>query len=514
MPLHKKEKELIHISFLTELSESEQIKLNELLRNSEEARDYYRHSASLDTHFKDFPHESFNLTPKKRNSISIWKVAAIFFMLLSFVLTTLIIPPDFIGDHPEQFKHKSVAVLQHAVSLNNEDATSLNEGQTLFSGPIHLKQGLIQLDFISGVTLIGEGPLKLDLINDMEVKCLQGKVRVLVPPQAIGFKLHTPDTEVLDLGTEFGIDVSEQGSNITVLDGKVELYENKKMKAELLQGQNIHVQNGQYKNHKNKFLGPSPLDLSFALEQRTLSSNKIWIDSIHNIKQDKDLKIYYDFRKKDPWGKTLHNLMAPKDSLTYGAIIGAQWADGRLGKDSSLEFIGNNNFIRFEDNFSYNSLTLLTWVRIDNLKSSFTSLLSSDYWKEKGVHWHISKLGVMTLGVYAPKGKNAIFRSPEDTFHDDYLGKWIMITATYDGATGIGRQYINNKLVDEHKNLDESIAIIGKAQIGNWFNGYQTLRSLNGKMDRFAVWSKALNQEEITKNYILGNPSLKHLSVR
>jgi len=43
---------------------------------------------------------------------------------------------------------------------------------------------------------------------------------------------------------------------------------------------------------------------------------------------------------------------------------------------------------------------------------------------------------------------------------------------------------------------------IGKAQIGNWFNGSQANRGLNGKMDRFIVWSKALSDSEIKQQYL------------
>ncbi len=59
----------------------------------------------------------------------------------------------------------------------------------------------------------------------MKAKCRFGQMRVHVPPHARGFKLMTPDAKVVDLGTEFGLKVSDSGkSDVHVFDGEVEVY--------------------------------------------------------------------------------------------------------------------------------------------------------------------------------------------------------------------------------------------------------------------------------------------------
>jgi hypothetical protein len=508
MSLSLQQKELIQRSFLNAFDQEEQKQLNELLRSSKEARDHYRQAASLDSILRDHSDtHSIEAMPESKNQFLLWKMAALFFMCLSLVLAAVTLRPDFSPMDAIQSTHDNLAIVQHAVNLNKNDASIISEGKSLKEGLFEIEKGMVQLDFISGVSLIAEGPLKLDLKNDMEVHCFEGKVRVLVPPQATGFKLHTPDTQVLDLGTEFGVVVSDGGSDISVIDGKVELYENNQKEAELLEGDVMNVQGDQYvKTNKANYV-PSPIDLALALEQRALAKNQFWLDSIASLQKDTQLTIYYDFRKKDPWGKILHNLMAPSKSLSYGAIIGADWIDGRLGPETALEFKGHHNFIRLQDNRNYDSMSLLTWVRIDSLDVHLTSLLHSDNWSNKAVHWHISNTGVLTFGIKSKYGEDTIIRSPEKIINEHHFGKWLMIVSTYDGPNGIARQYLNGQLVDERTDLKTAPGQIGKAQIGGWMaHGKQTGRALNGRMDRFAVWSKALRHEEILQLYLQGNP--------
>ena len=54
----------------------------------------------------------------------------------------------------------------------------------------------------------------------------RGRLRAHVPEQARGFAVLAPTFELVDLGTEFGLNVAEDGvDEIHVFDGKVELYD-------------------------------------------------------------------------------------------------------------------------------------------------------------------------------------------------------------------------------------------------------------------------------------------------
>ncbi len=53
----------------------------------------------------------------------------------------------------------------------------------------------------------------------------RGKLRATVPPQAVGFTIGSPNLDVVDLGTEFGLQVEAEGkTEVHVFKGKVELH--------------------------------------------------------------------------------------------------------------------------------------------------------------------------------------------------------------------------------------------------------------------------------------------------
>lgn len=99
-------------------------------------------------------------------------------------------------------------------------------GANLQQGQLELLQGTATLTFASGAVVSLEAPVKLDLLSGMKALLHYGTAVADVPEQAIGFRLDTPDCEVLDLGTSFAVSVDKASrvARVDVLDGEVELY--------------------------------------------------------------------------------------------------------------------------------------------------------------------------------------------------------------------------------------------------------------------------------------------------
>jgi hypothetical protein len=112
----------------------------------------------------------------------------------------------------------TVAVLVSAPGVEWADASvTPRTGAPLPPGWLRVKSGFAQLEFYSGATVILEGPAELELLSRMEAYCARGKLRVTVPPHAHGFAIRTPKLELVDLGTEFGVQVDErQGTMVQV----------------------------------------------------------------------------------------------------------------------------------------------------------------------------------------------------------------------------------------------------------------------------------------------------------
>lgn len=102
-----------------------------------------------------------------------------------------------------------------------EGASPAQEGDVLTSGRLRLRAGRLTLSFFSGVLLTLEGPADLELLASDRVFCHAGKLRARVPPGAQGFTLLASGYEVVDLGTELGLNLEPSGkSNLMVFKGE------------------------------------------------------------------------------------------------------------------------------------------------------------------------------------------------------------------------------------------------------------------------------------------------------
>ena len=89
---------------------------------------------------------------------------------------------------------------------------------------LEVVSGTVELTFASGVRGIVRGPADLTLHRDDLLYLARGTGWFEVPDKAVGFKVNTPDLNLTDLGTEFGV-ISRQGflDEVHVFDGRVEV---------------------------------------------------------------------------------------------------------------------------------------------------------------------------------------------------------------------------------------------------------------------------------------------------
>lgn len=96
-------------------------------------------------------------------------------------------------------------------------SSSIQAGQTL-----SLNRGLMELEFKSGAMITLEAPVTFSAQSEMRGVLSHGKLTAKIPESAHGFTVNTPGGEAIDLGTNFGLYVGENGVTEThVFDGEV-----------------------------------------------------------------------------------------------------------------------------------------------------------------------------------------------------------------------------------------------------------------------------------------------------
>ena len=98
------------------------------------------------------------------------------------------------------------------------------EGQRLSIGELHLEEGLALLRFDGGAIAVIAGNTNVDLESRGSVRLHYGRLTARASDEAIGFTVRTPARNVVDMGTEFAVEVGRSGTTeVHVLDGAVEL---------------------------------------------------------------------------------------------------------------------------------------------------------------------------------------------------------------------------------------------------------------------------------------------------
>ncbi len=187
-----------------------------------------RHSDSRKTHGED-AHRSRRIISMSNRS---WIAAAC--LLLAITLGLIAWPGRRNERKPQSVAtlaarpDPSATALATVVKLDGvrwEGPSPSIEGEGAIVGleRFRFTQGAITLAFLSGVTLSVEGPADLELLAIDRVFCRRGKLRARVPQGAEGFVVTTPGSSVVDLGTEFALNVEDGGkAQVMVFEGKAE----------------------------------------------------------------------------------------------------------------------------------------------------------------------------------------------------------------------------------------------------------------------------------------------------
>jgi hypothetical protein len=94
----------------------------------------------------------------------------------------------------------------------------------LTAEPMQLASGEVQMLLADGVQVTAQGSAEWRLMGTGRFLAQRGNFSVVVPKRAIGFTIQTPTAIVVDLGTEFEVEVDKNGdTNVQVERGTVEV---------------------------------------------------------------------------------------------------------------------------------------------------------------------------------------------------------------------------------------------------------------------------------------------------
>ncbi len=397
----------------------------------------------------------------------------------------------------------------------------IGEGASLEPGVFVLKSGLAQIDFFGGASISLSGPATIELVSRDEAILHRGRLRADVPPAARGFQIFTGDIRIEDLGTSFGLAVGEgNDADLVVFDGEVRATGKDGEAVAILGGEAAELRNKDTVVKSTELVSAFPTikDIFAGEDIRNDSRYASWKEASLQLRNDPRLVAYYDFENLSPASRRLKNRTSRNDASELdGGIVGARVAEGRWPGKTSLDFRQEGDRVRFAIPGEFENLSLFAWVRIDALDRNLNSLFLTDYYDEREFHWQVSKKGALHFAC-SPKGVENLLKNNRRFYSDCFWstensGQWFAFATSVDREKGKVTHYINGESVgfSGGTNMEKPLPVmrIGKADLGNWSDPIWpdvSIRTLNGRIDEFAIFQEALSASEIKELYEQGKP--------
>ena len=402
-----------------------------------------------------------------------------------------------------------------------EGASRRSEGDTLGSETFELALGSAEIRFFCGASLTLRAPARLTLDSAWSATCHEGALRVQVPPAARGFRLNVPDTEIVDLGTEFGVEVKDGASRVAVFDGEISMRHREGPEQRVTEGKGWDLPAGLPAQPAaiEPGLYPDPTLLTPRFDDLRRADFERWELHRDTLAKDPRLIAYYTFdQARDQ--TMVPNLALPRNAEMDGAIVLAEPVAGRWSElKPALEFHRPGSRVRVNILGEYPAFTFACWVRIDSLDRWYNALFMGDGYETGEPHWQIRNDGAMMLSIMVDDSKPNP-GSPNDAgFHRVYYsppmwdisksGQWIHLASVFDPAKRVVSHYVDGERVSR-QTIEDRFFIetlrIGNAEIGNWGQPFRedptwAIRNLNGRMDEMAIFKAALSESEIQALY-------------
>ncbi len=375
----------------------------------------------------------------------------------------------------------------------------LQGGDDLRAGEYRLTEGVVNIRFPKGVDVVVEAPALFRIESSELMTLHEGKLSATVAIEGRGFTVRTPNTEVIDHGTEFGVSVGGEGtSEVHVFQGEVEVrpFSEPDASLRLLTDQATRIGGD----------AGSPTGITIEPEQFLRSLDEPSPSYSHRIHQLKPV-VYFRMRPSED-GVTLNDHSRNKlhATLVQGRLEGAPFAKGKLGSSFYQEGNDSRNYAHVPDypKAENNQLSVMAWVKAES-RPRWASIAKN--WAEGYIgqfHFGLRDYeGGLEVRIKHQKGGGAGVLEPVPF----PIGSWQHVAFVADGK--MLRLYRNGKEVGsvKHKALAKpnfKALGIGTKLIGNHRNRPGTpVDFWDGRIDELAVFNHVIDAETIRELYEL-----------
>jgi hypothetical protein len=375
---------------------------------------------------------------------------------------------------------------------------------------LNLLQGSVELTFAGGAHVILEAPAQLRLDSASSLSLHSGKLTATA--HGGGFVVRTPNAVVTDLGTEFGVAAENNGAIVSVFQGSVALApksDSGEMPATLVQaGSNVQADNtGQVKPAAPatalSFLRNDEFQARLGAARG--SDYDRWEAYTYQVRRDPDLLLFYSFDVADQGGDRLTNLAATGQAydakLVTPSNVAMLWSHGRIPGKGALSLQADGDCARVNIPDSLTNMTIVAWVRLDELPAYYAGILSSEGSVSKRCYFGIKYM--TNLNFHGYRGGKGVIQPLE---RQSQIKRWLQVAAVYDSKAKLASIYNDGELLGAEALTATDVIQPGSVSIGCWFPRSGVVYRFNGSIDELQVYRRALTAAEISSLFRDGKP--------
>jgi hypothetical protein len=411
----------------------------------------------------------------------------------------------------------SVAKISSAANVrwSRDTMPKVNDSPVRVGQSLKIESGTIELALNAGTRLIVEGPADWSIDGDNSATLIAGKLSAKVSPRAVGFTLDTPTTQIVDLGTEFGVEVDESGqTDISVYTGNVTL---QPKSAGNLPRPIITLRAGQSKRVASvsargdvvvtDLPGNAVANLKSVGAETSKSHFSRWQAQRDRMLKDPSLRLYLDFQEGA--GNRLRNIA--KEALP-GEIHSSDrpiWFVGRWPGKKALPLGASYSHVTVPSDTSLDigngDLSLLVSVWFDDLRNPTALIAGRGDWPRRSFSlWTHPGSTREAFFVWSIGGANGSYYPAWDR-ERLRTKQWYLVVGVVEGDHT--RLFVNGREACQPSPIARPIdrletpLEIGRV-VSNWASG-----PMEGLIDELAIFSRALSAEEVLAIYELRLPA-------
>ena len=388
-----------------------------------------------------------------------------------------------------------------------------------------LIEGYAEITFHGGAKSVIEAPVEIELQSIERAYLHTGKMSAIVPVEARGFTVNTPSALIVDLGTEFGVHVKEDGSSdIHVFKGRISLLAGKieSMIGKLFGTVQEIVEAGQARRvvKGSNRIEDVLLDRSSFVKKVAKTITPAYDSTINPIRRI----LYFPFdaiNSKRAINRVSNEPIGEFIGQASVAMTGAD--DGKLENEVLALNGGCVHIDNLIDRGSSDGYTFVMWVRSDIIEFQQQILRHVFFAKKRRLEGY--SMAPLELELYMADDVSLVLCAGSDELRNSGFdfdvqvedveltaGSWFHVAAVV--SPNLGQLYINGIPREELQwGMSEQIAVellsagswdilIGASKLSWDGSTFLIEEEFHGSVDDFTIFDKVLSQEEVTTLYL------------